>query len=243
MSLLSVRVDHVAAIRYIRRLKEPDPSHAAVLAEIAGADGITCRLREDRLFIRDRDVYILKEMVKSKLTVQIAPVDDLIDRVIEVKPWMVTLVPAEAENPDENRGVDLDANRDKYAGCVTRLKEAGIHVGCLLDPDIEIVKNAARIKIDTVELNSNAYVYAADIETAEAELDKLEQMAQLAVKLGMTVYCGGWLNYHNIRPVVEMGLIDEFTVGHAIMARALRVGLDRAVREMVEIVHAAPIPE
>ena len=107
MSLLSIKIDRVAAIRQIGKFKEPDPGHAAVLAEVAGADGVTCRLREDRLYIRDRDIYILKEVVKSKLTVQIAPGEDLIDRVIEVKPYMVTLVPFITEDPEENRWVDL----------------------------------------------------------------------------------------------------------------------------------------
>ncbi len=237
MSLLSVKVDHVASLRQIRRLKEPDPGHAAVLAEIAGADGVTCRLREDRIAIRDRDIYILKEVVKSKLTVQIAPGEDLIDRVLEVKPWMVTMVPFITEDPDENRGVDTSSNRSLYGDTADALKAHGISVGIIIDPQVDAVKDAARLKVDAVEFNASDYVFSESIEEAESELDRLEQMAQLARKLGMMANCGGSLNYHSIRPLVESGAFEEFTVGHAVISRAMMVGMDRAVRELVDIVH------
>lgn len=230
-------------LRQLRRLKEPDPGHAAVLAEIAGADGVVCRLREDRLFIRDRDIYILKEVVKSKLTVQVAPGEDLIDRVIEVKPWMVTLMPFITEDPDEINGVDTSSNKSLYADTAALLKEKGINVGLFIEPDIDAVKDAAKARFDMVELNAQEYVRADSIESAEKELERLEQMAELASKLGMASVCSGGLNYHNIRPLAESGMFEEFTVGHAVVSRAILVGMDRAVKELVDLVHLARVNE
>jgi pyridoxine 5-phosphate synthase len=241
MSLLSIKIDRVAAIRQIGKFKEPDPGHAAVLAEVAGADGVTCRLREDRLYIRDRDIYILKEVVKSKLTVQIAPGEDLIDRVIEVKPYMVTLVPFITEDPEENRGVDLSTGINLYTDAAEIIKAKGINVALQVEPETEAIKGASKVKVDAVELNASDYIYAETIEAAEAELERLEQMAELASKLGMGATCCGELNYHNIRPLAEAGVFDEFTVGHAVISRALMVGMDRAVKELVDIVHYTPV--
>jgi len=241
MSLISVRVDAVAAMRVSKRIKEPDPAHAAVIAELAGADGITCHLREDRRHVRDRDLYILKEVVKSKLTVRIAPSEDLIDRIREVKPYMVTLMPPDTDDLSVASGINFDTDADLYAVTAGMLKDAGIGICFLVNPDIEAIKAAARSKVDAVELIASDYVNADSMEDAESELDRLEQMAQLASKLGMMVNCGGGFNYRNIRPVIDLGLVEEFTIGHSIMARALMVGLDRAVREMVDIVHA-PVP-
>jgi len=237
MPLVSIKVDNIAALRLIKRLKEPDPSHAAVLAEIAGADGITCHLREDRRYIRDRDLYILKEVVNSKLTVQISPVEELIERAIEVKPWMVTLMPPTNDDTVVGSGINLDADRDLYADTALNLKGAGINVAYFVDPDIDAVKGAARAKADAVELNTGDYVRAGTIDSAEEELDRLEQMARLAAKLGLMANCGGGLNYRNIRPLTELGVFEEFTIGHAAVARALMVGVERAVRELVEIIH------
>lgn len=237
MSILSIKVDYVAALRELKRLKEPDPAQMAVLAEVAGADGISCHLREDRRHIRDRDLYLLKEMVKTKLTLQMAPTDDLIERAVEVKPWMVTLMPFTSENLLVNNGVDLDANRDLYAETAAALKASGINICYFIDPEIDAVKEAARAKVDAIELNAYKYTSAETIEAAEDELDKLEKMAQLATKLNLMVDCGNGLNYKNIRPLVDLGLFEEFTVGYAVVCRATLVGIDRAVRELGSIVH------
>jgi pyridoxine 5-phosphate synthase len=240
MSLVTIKVDCVAALREIKRLKEPDPAQAAVIVELAGADGVGCHLREDRRHIRDRDVYLLKEMVKTRLTLQIAPAEDLIERALEVKPWMVTLMPSSVEDVIVHTGIDLDANRDLFAETAATLKASGINVCYFIEPEIEAVKNAARAKVDAIELNTFRYIGAETIEAAEAELDKIEQMAQLATKLDLMVNCGNGLNYKNIRPLVDLGIIEEFTVGYSVICRATMVGLDRAVREIVDIVHMPP---
>ncbi len=237
MPLISIQVDHFATLREIKHLREPDPSQAAVIAELAGADGICCHLREDRKAIRDRDLYILKEMVKTKLNLRMEPADDLMERALEVKPWMVTLMPFTDENPGIQNGIDLDHNRDLYSDSAASLKGSGINVCYFIDPEIEAVKQAAKAKADAVELNAFKYVSADSLERAEAELDKLEQMAQLAVKLNLMVYCGNGLNYRNIRPILDLGLVEEFTVGYAVVCRAVMVGLERAVKEIVDIVH------
>jgi len=242
MSILSVKVDQVGALRTIRRRKQPDPAQAAVLIELAGSDGVTCHLREDRRFLRDRDVYILKEMVKTKLTLQIAPDNELVNLALEVKPYMVMLMPYSSEDYSNVSGVDF-SDMDRYTEAAASLQNAGVAVGCFIDPDTDTVKNAARIKADAVELNAAYYVNAGTIETAEAELERLDRAAQLAAKLGILANCGNGLNYKNIRPLVDMDVIEEFTVGHAIIGRAVMVGLDRAVSEMVDIVHQPPVNE
>ncbi len=240
MALLSIKVDNIAALREMRRFREPDPSQAAVLAELAGADGITCHLREDRRFIRDRDVYILKEMVKTKLTLQMAPADDLVERAVEVKPFMVTLMPFVGDETVIKNGIDLTNNKDLYTEVAATIKASGISVGFFIEPDIDAVKEAARAKVDAVEFNAFKYVAAETIEGAEAELDRLEQMAHLANKLNLLPNCNNGLNYKNIRPLIDLGLFEEFTVGNAVIARALMVGMDRAVGELIHLVKSAP---
>jgi pyridoxine 5-phosphate synthase len=239
MSLLSIKVDQFASLRQLRKTKEPDPAQAAVFAELAGADGITCHLREDRRHIRDRDIYILKEIVKSKLTIQVTPDEEIISRVIEVKPWMVTLMPGIEELRNSVRGINLADDNDLYADTVSRLHDEGINVGYFVDPDIDAIKSAARADVESVEICATDYSSAPSMTTAEAELDRLDQMARLASKLGMITSCAGGLNFHNIRPLAELESIEEFTVGHAIIARASLVGVDRSVREMAEMVHNA----
>jgi pyridoxine 5-phosphate synthase len=237
MALLFVKVDAVASLRAARKHKLPDPCHAAVLAELAGADGIACHLREDRLHIRDRDFYILKEVVKSRLNLQIAPDDDLVERGLEVKPRMVTLMPFTQDETVISKGIDTKADGELCTDVTSRLKEAEMAVAWFIEPDSEAIKDAARAKVDAVELNAHEYVTAASDEQVKDELEALEHMAELAGKLGMAVGCGNGLDYGNIRPLVELDVFDRFTVGFSIVSRAIMVGLEGAVREMGGIVH------
>lgn len=236
MPLIYIKVDCVASLRNIRQLKEPDPSHAAVLAELAGADGICCHLREDRVHIRDRDLYILKEVVKTGLTLQIAPAEDLVERALEVKPPMVTLVPFATEEPTALKGVDLRNDDGRYSETAATLKENGIRVGLFAEADSEAMKDAARARVDAVELNALDYVKAS-AEGIKDELDRLEQMAQLAGKLGMAVTCGNGLNYKNIGALVDLDVFEGFTIGYAVISRALMIGFERAVGEIIGLVH------
>jgi len=240
MSMLSIKVDFVAALRSIRKSKEPDPAQVVVLSELAGVDGITCHLRQDRLYIRDRDVYILKEMTKTRLTLQIAPAQDLIERALEVKPWRVTLMPFATDEPIIENGIDPESQADLYSETAGSLKAVGINVCYFIDPENDSVKNAARAKANAVELNALDYVNAKSADETKDELERLEQTAQFAAKLGMNVICGGGLNYKNIRPLVEMEIFDGFTVGYAVTSHAILVGYERAVREMAQIVNQSP---
>jgi len=236
MPSVSIKIDYAASLRNLRGIKEPDPSHPAILAEIAGADGISCHLREDRLHIRDRDIYILKEVSKTKFNLQIAPLDDLIERALEVKPSLVTLMPFETEFAYTEKGIDFTTNQDQYTAAAETLQSDGISICCFVDPDSDAVKGVARLKCEAVELNAAYYAGAKAVEESQAELDRLDQMAQLASKLGMAVRCGNSLNYRNIIPLIELDMISEFTIGHAVISRGLMVGMDRAVREIVDII-------
>ena len=237
MALLFVKVDAVASLRASRKHKLPDPCHAAVLAELAGADGITCHLREDRLHIRDRDFYVLKEVVKNRLNLQIAPDDDLLESALEVKPRIVTLMPFSQDEPVISKAIDTKADAELYFDTSLRLQEAEMAVAWFIEPDSEAIKDAARAKVDAVELNAHEYVAAASDEQVKEELERLEHMAELAGKLGMTVGCGNGLDYGNIRPLVELDVFDRFTVGFSIVSRAVMIGMERAVREMSGVVH------
>jgi len=235
MSALSVKVDHVAALRAIKKLKEPDPIQAAVIAELAGADGITAFLREDRLYIRDRDIYILKELVKTQFTLQMAPTDDLMELALEVKPWRVTLMPFDKN--DSEHGIEFEKDYDRYASAAESLQNAGIYVCFFINPEHDDVKAAARAKVNAVELNAHAYSVCKTAEDCASELEVLEQSAQIASKLGMAVNCGGGLDYRNIPPLVDLDCIEEFTIGYAITSRAVLSGYEYAVREMAELIH------
>lgn len=232
MPLLSIKVDLIASLRYRKYIKEPDPTHAAVLAEIAGADGINCYVREDRQHIRDRDFYILKETVKSKLTVQIAPDSELLERVIEAKPHTVILMPFLS-------GTSVLEKGELFASSAELIRQAGINIGYFISPEVDEVKAAARGKANIAFFDISDYAQAESNDNINEELERLEQTAQLASKLGMLPHCGNGLNYRNIRPVCNLDVFEEFTVGHAVVSKAVMVGMDRAVKEMAEIVHSA----
>jgi pyridoxine 5-phosphate synthase len=235
---LSVNIDHVGTLRGTRRTKYPDPAHAAVLVEQAGADGVTVHLRGDRRHINDRDFYIVRELVTSHLTLECSASQEMIDIALQVKPDMVTLVP---ENPSENtteRGFDLGQEAPEIEHAVEQLSEAGIIVSLFVDPTEENMKTAAALNADYVELNTNYYAVCKSFEEEIDALRTLERAAHQASKLKLGVAAGHALNYRNVRNIAAIEPVEELSIGHAIIARALFVGLDAAVREMLEIVRA-----
>lgn len=236
MALLTVNLNQVAALREVRKLKEPDPAQAAVLAELAGADGIAVRLRRDRRFVRDRDLYILREVVKTKLTVEIPPTDDLIERVLEVKPSIVTFVADHADSDAPVSGIDFDSASIDFSVPAVRFKGVGIGVCFFIEPDPAAVKGAARAGAEAVLLNCGGFTLAQTVQDAQGELDRIDTTAQAAIKAGLAVYAGRGLNYQNIPALHELNLIDEFFVGHAIASRALLRGFDAAVADMCNLV-------
>ncbi len=238
---LGVNIDHVATVRQARRAPEPDPIQAAVLAELGGADGITVHLRQDRRHIQDRDVEILRQVVKTRLNVEMAATQEMLRIALTVKPEQVTLVPERREELTTEGGLDVVLNSVQLRPVVKTLAEAGIEVSLFVDPELEQVKEAHKVDARAVELNTAAWSDAANGRAREAALRKLTDAARLGRKLGLSVHAGHGLDYQNVGEIAAMSEISELNIGHAIVARAVLVGLERAVREMAEAMRAARI--
>ena len=235
MALLSVNLDMIAALREMRHIGEPDPSQITVLAEIAGVDGIVVQLHRDRRYIRERDLYLLKGIIKTKLTIEIPPVEEIFEKILEIKPWMVTIVADQADSTTPMAPFDFNSVPIEMNDITERLKGAGINVSFHIDPEPEQVKGASKAGSNGVLLSCARYVEARSLELAQEELDKLDRAASLAQKYSMTVSAGRGLNYKNVEPLVELGSIDEFFIGYSICSRAMMVGYDRAISEMMQL--------
>lgn len=233
---LGVNIDHVATIRQARGGKEPDPVAAAVLAELGGADGITVHLREDRRHIQPRDVEILRRTVKTRLNLEMAPTDDMVSVALKVLPDYVTLVPEKREELTTEGGLDVSLHRHLVRKQVDLLRQGGMTVSLFVDPDIDQIKMAHRVGADYIEIHTGAYCEARTAELRKSELVKIETAIKAGRKLGLGVNAGHGLNYQNIRPVVALGGIEEYNIGHSIISRAVLVGMERAVREMAALV-------
>ena len=233
MATLSVNVDHIATIRQARRGQEPDPAHAAVLAELAGASGITVHLREDRRHIQDRDLEVLRRLVKTKLNLEMAITEDMIRIALAVKPDMATLVPERREELTTEGGLDVHRHLDAVAQAVRALREGGVVVSLFIDPDQDQVSAAARTGADLVELHTGAYAEASEHKAQQAEMARLIKTATLAKELGLRVSAGHGLNYRNVGPVAAIPEVEELNIGHSVIARSVLVGMERAVREML----------
>ena len=233
---LGVNVDHVATIRQARGGKEPDPVAAAVLAELAGADGITVHLREDRRHIQPRDVDLLRRTIKTRLNLEMAPTDEMVSVALKVLPDCVTLVPEKREELTTEGGLDVSLHRHLVKKQVDMLRQGGIVVSLFVDPDIDQIKMSHRVGADYIEIHTGTYCDAKNAELQRVELAKIDTAIKAARKLGLGVNAGHGLNYWNVRPVVALGGIEEYNIGHSIVARAVLVGMERAVREMAELV-------
>jgi len=235
MVRLGVNVDHIATQREARKGKLPDPIAAAVLAEMAGANGIVCHLREDRRHIKDKDLYLLKEVVKTHLNMEMAPTDEMMKIATEVVPDMVTLVPERREEVTTEGGLDVISNFEYLEEAITILRANNIVVSLFIDPEINQVKAAARVKTDYVELHTGNYASAETLNRVADELERIRSMATAANKLGLGVSAGHGLNYQNVREVAAISPIEELNIGHSIIAKAVMVGMERAVREMLDL--------
>jgi pyridoxine 5-phosphate synthase len=231
---LGVNIDHVATVRQARRVPDPDPVQAAVLAELGGADGITVHLRSDRRHIQDRDVELLRQVVKTRLNLEMAATQEMLKIALTAKPHQVTLVPERREEITTEGGLDAVLNSVQLKPAVKMLEEGGIHVSLFVDPDLEQVKEAHRIDAHAIEINTAAYADARDEAGREAALRKTIDAARLGRKLGLAVHAGHGLTYENVRAVAALPEISELNIGHNIVARAVLVGMERAVREMRE---------
>ena len=236
MARLSVNIDHVATIRQARCAKEPDPVTAASLAELGGADGITIHLREDRRHIQDRDAIILRKVVKTKLNLEMAGTKEMMKIALELKPDMVTLVPEKRQELTTEGGLDVITQKGHLKKIIAALKEAGIRVNLFIDPEPEQVKTSHRIGTNGIEIHTGKYCDTQDGVLKDKELKRIYNTALLASKLGMAVHAGHGLDYYNIKRVAEIREIEEFAIGFSIISRSVFAGIERAVKEMKELV-------
>lgn len=236
MATLSVNVDHVATVRQARLGDEPDPVTAALAAELAGADGITVHLREDRRHIQDRDVRVLRRVVKTVLNLEMAATPEMLSIALDVKPDMVTLVPEKRKELTTEGGLEVRTQVEGLKRLVGELQDAGVPVNLFIDPNPEAVKAAHKIGSAGVEIHTGTYADAENRAVRAAELKKVQDAVHLSSKLGMKTHAGHGLDYRNVRPLAAMKEIDEFAIGFSIIARAVHVGMERAVREMAELV-------
>ena len=236
---LGVNVDHVATLRQARRASYPDPVAAAALAELGGAQQITIHLREDRRHIQDRDLRVLRETVQTLLNLEMAATPEMVKVAYEHKPNMVTLVPERREEITTEGGLDANAQRDALRKIVKNLKDGDLPVSLFIDPDLEQVRASHKLDANQVELHMGRYCEARNERDRQLELTRILDAAKAAAKLGLRVAAGHGLNYDNVQPIVAIEEIEELNIGHSIVSRAVLVGFERAVRDMMRLIHAA----
>ncbi len=234
---LYVNIDHAATVRQARHTDEPDPARLAVLVELAGADGITVHLREDRRHIQDRDVELLVRTVRTVVNLELAAADEIVAIAERLKPHQATLVPERREEITTEGGLDCSAGAGRIGGAVARLRAAGIRTSLFIDPDERAVRGAAALKPDAVELHTGRY--AGSWRAGAAAIVELEAAARLARTLGLAAHAGHGLTYENVGPVAALRDVEELNIGHSIISRAVFVGIERAVREMRERIDRA----
>ena len=235
---LGVNIDHVATLRQARRARAPDPVHAALAAEQAGADGITLHLREDRRHIQDRDVRVLRGLLQTRMNLEMAVTDEMLAIAAEVRPADCCLVPEKRSELTTEGGLDVAGQAARIRAAAASLGRAGIRVALFIDPDPEQIEAAAASGAPAVELHTGAYAEATGGARA-TELERLHTAARLGVRLGLEVHAGHGLDYHNVQPVAAIAEIVELNIGHAIVARALFAGIAPAVRDMKALMQAA----
>lgn len=234
---LGVNIDHVATVREARKTNEPDPVWAAALAELGGADGITIHLREDRRHIQDRDLEILKKTVTVKLNLEMACEDEIVRIACHAKPQQVSLVPEKREEITTEGGLDILSQRKRVGEVIKRLQDAGINVSMFLDPDLAQIEAAAELGANAVELHTGQYALAEPGPKQGLELATLRAASAEIRQLGMTLHAGHGLTYRNVKPVAAIDDMHELNIGHSIIARSIMVGLERAVREMKQLMN------
>jgi len=232
MVKLGINVDHVATIREARRISEPDPVTAAVLAELGGADGITVHLREDRRHIHERDVRLLKETIKTRLNLELALAPEILDFALEVKPYAATFVPEKREELTTEGGLDVIAHQAKLEPVIRKFQEAGIVVSLFIDPDPDQIEVAAAIGAQFIEIHTGRYCDAKTEREEKIEFSLIDYACVTAANFGLRINAGHGLNYRNVIPVSKLPGIEELNIGHSIIGHAVYVGLERAVREM-----------
>ncbi len=236
MARLAVNVDHVATVRQARGINEPDPIIAAGIAELAGADGIICHLREDRRHINDRDLHLLSQTVKTKLNLEMAAVEEMVNIARDVKPDLATLVPERREELTTEGGLDVKSNPDHYKRVVEQLKGRDIQVSFFIDPEPGQIEVAHQVGADIVEIHTGHYSEAQSESDAQERFERIAKSVEICHQLKLGISAGHGLNYVNIKRFKSLSQIEEYSIGHSIVARAILVGFEQAVREMVALV-------
>lgn len=236
---LYINVDHVATVREARKTDEPDPVRAAVLAELGGADGITVHLREDRRHIQERDVELLMATVRTGVNLELAADEEVLSLAERWRPMQATLVPEKREEVTTEGGLDLAGHGARIAEAAHRLREAGIRTSLFVDPDEETISRAAETTVEAVELHTGEYANAGGAEARRAEVQRLRRAARVTREAGLDVHAGHGLTYENVDPVAAIPECEELNIGHSVVSRSVFVGMERAVRDMREIVLSA----
>jgi pyridoxine 5-phosphate synthase len=234
MKRLSVNIDHVATLRQARGEKQPDPVTAALIAEIAGASGIVSHLREDRRHVQDRDVYVLRDTLKTKLDLEMAATEEIINIALDVVPELVTLVPERRQELTTEGGLDVASEVSRFKEVTQRFHKKNILVSLFVAPIESQIKAAQKTGADFVELHTGEYANAKGEDIA-MQLERLKKAAKFASKLSLKINAGHGLNYQNLKPVAMIDEIEEFSIGHGLISHAVFVGMERAVKEMIEI--------
>ena len=233
--LLGVNVDHVATLRQARGTRYPDPVQAAMMAEEAGADGITVHLREDRRHIQDRDVLVMSETLQTRMNLEMAVTDEMIAFAEKVKPAHCCLVPEKREELTTEGGLDVVGQRSRVRDAVNRLAAAGIEVSLFIDPEQNQIEAAKEVGAPVIEIHTGAFADATTPEQELAELGRIQQGVKWGLENQLVVNAGHGLHYHNVEPVAAIEGINELNIGHGLMARAMFVGMKQAVQEMLAL--------
>ena len=236
MSRLSVNIDHIATIRQARKGVEPDPIAAAVLAELAGAEGIIVHLREDRRHIQDRDLRLARQVVRTKLNLEMAATEEMQRIALDVRPDIVTLVPEKREELTTEGGLEVFARMEAVKAFLGPIQSAGIPVSLFVDPDEQQISAAKKAGAAWVEIHTGAYANARSERERNEEFGKVLESTQLAASLGLRVGAGHGLNYVNVKSIARIREVEELNIGHSIISRASLVGIERAVRDMRELI-------
>lgn len=239
--LLGVNVDHIATLRQARGTNYPDPAHAAAVAEHAGADGITVHLREDRRHIQDRDIYVLKETLKTRMNFEMAVTDEMVKIACDVKPAFCCLVPEKREELTTEGGLDVIGNKTKITEAVEKLMAQGIEVSLFIDADKAQIDATVEAKAGYIEIHTGAYADAETEAEQQAELVRIIEGVKYAHSKGLKVNAGHGLHYHNVKPIAAIEEIIELNIGHAIIARAAIDGMEKAVRDMKRLMLEARV--
>ncbi|MBO8221226.1 pyridoxine 5'-phosphate synthase [Prochlorococcus marinus] len=235
MTTLGVNIDHIANVRQARKTVEPDPVQFAFLAELGGADSITVHLREDRRHIQDRDVFLLKETIKTKLNLEMAATEEMLEVAKKIIPDYVTLVPEKREEVTTEGGLDVKSNVKYLKNFVKNLKESNIEVSAFIDPIGDQINYSREIGFEIIELHTGKYAEVTGYEQHK-EFQRILESAYEANDLGLVVNAGHGLNYHNVEKIASINNMNELNIGHSIVARALAVGLEKSVREMKSLI-------